>query len=406
VILNGILGALAVASFLSTLWQWLAARRFPLHQRKAPLQSPPAVTILKPLKGADEFTETCLRSWLMQDYAGEVQVIFGVARADDAACPVVNKLLAEFPQRDAQLVVCAERLGANAKVSKLAQLERLVKHEIVVVSDADVHVPSDLLVNLVTTLGEEGRAGSPLPAVSVPGDDGTHGVTRPTSEGVGLVNCFYRFANPSTSAMQWEAIAVNADFWSQVLQGASFRKLDFALGAVMATRRQRLAEIGGFRTLVDCLADDYQLGNRIAKRGHRIELCPVVVECWSPPMSWRDVWRHQLRWARTIRVCQPVPYFFSIISNATLWPLLWATVATPAALLGAGAFLLARLIVADDLQKRLTASHKRFSNSWLVPVKDLLQAVLWVAAFAGNRIEWRGERYRLRNDGTLANNRA
>ena len=123
--------------------------------------------------------------------------------------------------------------------------------------------------------------------------------------------------------MRCEAIAINADFWSQVLQAASLKPLDFALGAVMLTRRKLLAEIGGFTVLANCLADDYQLGHRIAQNGHRIALCPVVVECWHPPMNWYGVWKHQLRWARTIRVCQPVPYFFSILSNATLWPLLW-----------------------------------------------------------------------------------
>ena len=107
--------------------------------------------------------------------------------------------------------------------------------------------------------------------------------------------------------MQWEAIAINADFWSQVLQSRSLKPMDFALGAVMATRRQQLREIGGFAALVDCLADDYQLGNRIARRGYPIALSPVVVECWSAPMGWAAVWKHQLRWARTIRVCQPRP---------------------------------------------------------------------------------------------------
>jgi len=411
VILHNILGALAVVSFLSTLWQWLAARRFPLHQRiETALDastggvaggSVAAVSLLKPLKGTDEFAESCLRSWFTQAYAGEIQILFGVAISDDPACAVVKKLLAEFPQRDAQLVICPERLGANAKVSKLAQLETLAKHEIIVVSDADVRVPPDLLANLVATLGEEGRAGSPLPAAPAHGDSGAHGVTRPTHATVGLANCFYRFANPTTPAMQWEAIAVNADFWSQVLQGATFRKLDFALGAVMATRRGQLAEIGGFRALADCLADDYQLGNHVARRGYRIEICPVVVECWSRPMGWREVWRHQLRWARTIRVCQPLPYGFSIVSNATLWALLWAATGGPWAVTGAAVFWLARLLAADDLQWRLIPSHTRFCNFWLVPVKDLLQAALWVGAFAGNHIEWRGERYRLRRDGTL-----
>ena len=114
--------------------------------------------------------------------------------------------------------------GANAKVSKLAELEKLAKHEILVISDADVRVPTDFLANAV----------APLRAPEV-----------------GLVNCFYRLANPSTLAMQWEAIAINADFWSQVLQSQTLKPLDFALGAVMLTRRQHLAEIGGFKSLVE-----------------------------------------------------------------------------------------------------------------------------------------------------------
>src|SRR6185369_5879846 len=117
--------------------------------------------------------------------------------------------------------------------------------------------------------------------------------------------------------------AINADFWSQVLQSRSLKPIDFALGAVMALRRQALNKIGGFAALSDCLADDYQLGHRIARCGYDIGLCPVVVECWSEPMGWKAVWKHQTRWARTIRVCQPVPYFFSMLSNPTLWPLLW-----------------------------------------------------------------------------------
>jgi len=428
VILQYVLGALAVVSFLSTLWQWLAARRFPLHRRSANLPIGPAVgdrnlvnrglasshavTILKPLKGADEFTESCLRSWFAQDYAGGFQLLFGVGSADDPVCPVVKKLMAEFPQCDAQLVVGPERLGANAKVSKLAQLELLAEHEIIVVSDADVRVPPDLLANLV----------APLTPTLFP-SDGERGSGGMGEGNVGLVFCFYRFANATTLAMQWEMISVNADFWGQVLQGASFRKLDFALGAVMAMRRQQLVESGGFHALVDYLADDYQLGNRIAQRGHSIGICPVVVECWSPPADWHDVWRHQMRWARTIRVCQPLPYFFSLVSNATLWPLLWTLTALPSATFPRGespgggfsmgitlsvAFLctvlfwFVRILAADDLQRRLTPSHARFSNSWLVPVKDLLQVAMWVGAFVGNSIEWRGDRLRLRRDGTLA----
>ena len=223
-----------------------------------------------------------------------------------------------------------------------------------------------------------------------------------SSPAIGLVNCFYRLANPTTLAMQWEAIAINADFWSQVLQSRSLKPMDFALGAVMATRRQQLQEIGGFAALADCLADDYQLGNRIARRGYTIALSPVVVECWSAPMGWAAVWKHQLRWARTIRVCQPVPYFFSLLSNATLWPLLWLIV-KPAAPVCACALCcwLVRIIDRAEPGTKIDQGRTRFAQGWLVPAKDLLQAAIWLLAFLGNRVEWRGRQMRLRRDGTL-----
>jgi len=376
VIPHTILAILALLSFALTLWQWLVARRFPLHQRAKAHAFPPALTLLKPLKGSDEATEDCLRSWFTQDYTGRVQILFGVASAEDSACPIVRKLLEEFPAVDATLVVCGPLLGANAKVSKLAELKRLAKHDVFVISDADVRVPQDLLTNLVAAF----QGG----------------------ETVGLVNCFYRLANPTTLAMQWEAIAINADFWSQVLQAQSLKPIDFALGAVMLTPRKPLEAIGGFEALMDCLADDYQLGHRIARQGYRIAICPVVVECWAAPMSWAAVWKHQLRWARTIRVCQPVPYFFSILSNPTLWPLTWLMV-NPSrtvfeVVLCCG---LIRLYTALDLQSRITQTRGDLRFWWLSPIKDLLQAAIWVLAFAGNRIEWRGERMRLRRDGTL-----
>jgi ceramide glucosyltransferase len=209
-------------------------------------------------------------------------------------------------------------------------------------------------------------------------------------------------ANPSTFAMRWEAVAVNADFWSQVLQSRSLKPMDFALGAVMATRRQQMREIGGFAALADCLADDYQLGNRIARRGHRIALSNIVAECWSAPMNWTQVWKHQLRWARTIRVCQPLPYFISILSNATLWPALFIAVSPtpPILLFGAGCALF-RMGTALNLQARLAQSRMPLSFAWLAPVKDLLQAAVWLFAFLGNHVEWRGERMRLKRDGTL-----
>ena len=339
----------------------------------------PALTVLKPLKGSDETTAASLESWFNQNYTGLTQILFGVADASDPVCAMVRELIEKNPGLDAQLVVCGESLGTNGKISTLIQLERLAKHELILISDADVRVPPDFLVNVVAPLRDDRTA---------------------------LVNCFYRLANPTTIAMRWEAVAINADFWSQVLQATSLKPLDFALGAAMLVRRQALAEIGGFNSLANCLADDYQLGHRIAENGHRLALCPVVVECWDAPMNWRAVWQHQLRWARTIRVCQPLPYFFSILSNATLWPLLWLVVslispATPGPALAAIACLLIRVCLAQNLQRRFTPERHWVSPFWLVPVKDLLQVALWLGAFMGNTVEWRGQRMKLHRDGTL-----
>jgi len=393
-----VLATLALLSLALAFWQWLAARQFPLHRRITDFSFSPAIALLKPLKGCDDTTAESLRSWLNQNYPGPTQILFGVADADDPVCKIVRELIEKNPGRDAQLVVCDRLSGANAKVAKLAQLEKLAKHDLILVSDADVRVPPDFLANVVAPLRDPK---------------------------VGVVSCFYRLANPTTTAMQWEAVAVNADFWSQVLQAANLKPLDFALGAVMLTRRPLLAEIGGFNALADCLADDYELGHRIARNGHSIALCPVVVECWDTPMNWREVWKHQLRWARTIRVCQPLPYFFSILANPTFWPLLWLVadlsklsattiqntdygffqtseigIKLPCGIMIAAAILLIRIVLALNLQRRLTG----FANAnffWLVPVKDLLQMAIWFGAFAGSTVEWRGRRMKLRRDGTL-----
>lgn len=351
------------------LWQWIVALRFPLHKPQSCPAPQPGVTVLKPLKECDAFTEQCLRSWLEQQYEGPVQLLFGVSSAADPVCDVVRRLLADFPDADAALVICPKDLGMNAKVSTLIQLQAQARHEIILVSDADVCVAPELLASVVQPFADDG---------------------------VGVVSCFYRLANPSTAAMRWEAVAINADFWSQVLQSNTLKPMDFVLGAVMVARRKAVDAMGGFDALADCLADDYELGHRIVGQGYRATLCPVVVECWDPPQGWGAVWKHQLRWARTIRICQPIPYFFSILNNATFWPLLWAAcLPSTVSIFSAGALVLLRVVLALNLMSRLTVGRSHPGWFWLVPVKDLLGAALWLAAFMGNHIEWRGRRMRL-----------
>ena len=372
-LIHAIPAAFALLSVVLVLWQWLAALRFPLHRRVAEPSLAPPISLLKPLKNCDGTTADSLQSWFHQKYAGPVQILFGVADVNDPVCEIARELIRKNPGCDVQLVICSESLGTNGKISTLTQLERFTKYELMLISDADVRVPPDFLANLVVPLR----------------DDRT-----------GLVNCFYCLANPATLAMRWEAVAVNADFWSQVLQAASLRRLDFALGAAMLVRRRALTQAGGFAALADCLADDYQLGHRIAEKGFRIALCPVVVECWSAPMNWREVWRHQLRWARTIRVCRPLPYFFSILSNPTFWPLIWFAVAPngfSAGFLAASFFI--RALIVENLLHRFT-QRPAGVGPLLAPLKDLLQVAIWLGAFLGSTVEWCGQRMKLRSNGT------
>ncbi len=374
------LAILGILSATLILWQWRAATRR-LRRPPAPVTSEPVpISVLKPLKGCDTESEACLESWINQDYPGPIQILFGLSTPDDPAAPLVRRLIARYPGRDLALAVASAPMGTNEKVSKLIQLERLARHDLLVVSDADVRAPADLLRQLAAECAGARRA---------------------------IVCCLYRLANPTTTAMQWEAVSINSDFWSQVLQAQTLAPLDFALGATMAMHRETLRTAGGYETLVDQLADDYQLGRRLVQQGGEVRLSSAVVECWESPRGWREVWRHQLRWARTIRVCRPLPYFLSILANGTLWPLLWLAFAAPAAegpgwvLPVVGACLALRAAAAWDQQRRLNGGSGPNAPWWMPWLKDLLQVGLWFAAFLGNTIDWRGERFHVARDGRL-----
>lgn len=368
-----LLSLLAFLSIVLNLWQWWAGRRFPLHEQPEASSFSPGVSILRPCKGADSETAACLESWFLQKHSGDYEILFGVASENDPVCGVIRGLISKHPDRDARLLICQPILGTNAKVSSLCYLERKARFEHLVIADQDVYVKSNFLGSLIQPLSDKS---------------------------VGLVNCFYILEQPRNLGMRLESVAVNADFWSQVLQGNMLKPMDFALGAVMATRKSNLAQIGGFQALLDYLADDYQLGHRIAEAGAKVDLSRVPVHCRSEEQTFIDVWKHQLRWARTIRVCQPGPYFLSILSNGTLWPLLACALHSPlsTALLAVG--LSVRMITAAGNYRRLTR-EPGWSAFLLAPIKDLLQTVVWALSFLGNEITWRGQRFSVDKGGKL-----
>lgn len=382
-----ILGGLAALSAGINLWQWFAAGQFPLHKRLDGPEHHPGLTLLKPLKGADEETFNCLESWIAQDFKGPVQILFGVADPNDPVCEIVRELQKLYSRHQIELVVCQPILGANAKVSTLTHLQKKAEHDIWIVSDADVFAPEDLLTDLGNHFREDTTA---------------------------LVNCFYQLLPPLTFGMLWEAVAVNADFWSQVCQSNSMKPMNFALGAVMAVRRESVEDIGGFESLLNQLADDYQLGKRIfalnhrgipkgvmhrTLPGHKILLSGIPVECREDPKPFGAVWSHQLRWARTIRVCQPGPYFLSILSNVTLFALLAAVAGAPAILWLS--CLAIRVLTAGHNIFRITRKTGRVIEALFAPVKDLLALGIWVCSFTGNTVSWRGEAFRVKRGGEL-----
>ena len=353
-----ILGILAFVSFALYLWQLFLGMRFRFGCQASATSFPP-VTILKPLKGCDSETEACLRSWLDQDYPAPFQILFGVDSENDAAVQVVRSRL------KSEVVVCPERLGPNAKVSTLAQLEPLMHFDLIIISDADVAVPKDFLRQVA----------------------GFFQAQRPA-----MASCLYRLSG----AMRVAAFMINSDFWSQVLQSIALKPMNFGLGAAMIITREALLKLGGFRAIVDYLADDFQLGNRVQGK---VALCPTVVECRSSPMTFGQMWSHQLRWARTIRVCQPVPFFFSILSNPTVWPVAWAIASN--AWIPACAILTLRSIAGALLERRLTGRFHA-SSIVLAPFCDFLRSAFWFLAFAGNRIRWGGRSFRVLRGGKLA----
>ncbi|HKQ39541.1 MAG TPA: glycosyltransferase [Verrucomicrobiae bacterium] len=322
----------------------------------------PPITVLKPLKGCDAETEACLRTWLEQDYPGPVQILFGVNAENDPAVTLVRTRL------KSDVLVCPKGLGPNAKVSTLAQLEPLIYYDLIIVSDADVAVPKDFLRQIAAFFEAQHPS---------------------------LASCLYKLSGAANFAMRMEAFMVNSDFWSQVLQSIALKPMKFALGAAMIVTREALGKLGGFGAIVDYLADDFQLGYRVQGK---VALCPAVVECRSSPMTWGEMWTHQIRWARTIRVCQPAPFFFSIVSNPTIWPIAWA--AASGAWIPICGILALRGIAGAVLERKLSGRF-HVSSICLAPISDCLRSIFWVLAFAGNRIRWGGRTFRVSRGGKL-----
>ena len=333
--------------------------------RAAPL---PPVSILKPMHGRDARLYQALRSHALQDYP-EFEILFGVRSASDAALEDIERLRREFPKL-AMRVIPVETHAPNAKVGVLARLVAEARHPLLVINDDDI----------------EADAGY-LDAVTAPLRDPR----------IGLVTCLYR-ARAESFAARVEALGVATEFASSVMVARFLGVAGFALGATMALRAETLQRVGGFEPVSPYLADDYELGRRVTAAGYRVEFAPVVVETGLGGATWLDVWRHQLRWARTIRVSRTAGYYGSVVTHAVLWALVafaagewWAGAGALILRVGAG-WLTGARVVRDPLVKRWF---------WLLPLRDLFGLTVWAGGCLGSTVYWRAVKLRLQKNGKI-----
>lgn len=351
-----------------------AAVRFfhakPTDSSEAPSDFTPPVSILKPIHGLDRETHENYASFCNQDYP-EFEILFCVGDERDPAVPIIEKLIADFPQCPVRLLIGSKPLGTSDKVNKLCRMVREARHDIVIVSDSDVRVEPGFLRAVVTPFSEPK---------------------------VGGVTCLYRGITDGGFAADLEALGNSTDFAPGVLVARLFGGLNFMLGAVMATTKKHLSEIGEFESLADYFCDDYELGNRIASRGYRVELSRFPVDIVYPRETIGEAFRHQIRWNLSIRFSRPAGHFGLIFTNALPWAVLVGAVLTwRVAVVYLASALVFRILMAISVGLRGMRDRLVLRKLWLLPLRDVFAFTVWLASFFAQRIQWRDRQFRVRD---------
>jgi ceramide glucosyltransferase len=381
-LLTTVLTVAGMGYFLAAI---IAARVF-VASRSAPITAfAPGVTILKSLKGLDPGMIGAFRSHCRQTYAGEFEMLFGVSSLSDPAAAAVEQLKKEFPDLAILLLECPERLGTNGKVSTLIQLAKHSRHSFLLINDSDLTVSAHYLERVMACFA---------PPAHKPGKDQLQ---------VGLVTALYRGRAHGTLPSRLEALGIATDFQAGVLLSKMIEGgLHYGLGSTLAVSHEALDKIGGLAPLVDHLADDYELGARVARAGYQVALSPEVVETAIPAYGWNDFVDHQLRWARTVRDARPWGYAGLIFTHGLAWAILnlIASGLSPLSIWLVCLSFFLRLSMAMTVGAGVLGDHQVLPNLWLLKLRDLIAMGVWVAGFAGNTIVWRGDRFVLK-DGKL-----
>jgi ceramide glucosyltransferase len=344
----------------------------------------PNVSILKPLKGVDARMYAGFVSHCAQQYAGNFEILFGVSSMDDPAVAEIERLRAEFPACEIRLIECPERLGTSGKVSNLIQMLRQARYDYILINDSDIRVSPNYLARVMACFGSSAGASDPnVGMVTVPY------LGRTAAEGKGL-----------TLWARLEALGIATDFLPGVLTARRIEGgIHFGLGSTLAVSRTALAAAGGLEPLADYLADDYEIGVRVARAGYRIELCGLTVETTVPAYDFRGFCDHQLRWARSTRdsrrwgyiglgitYCIPWAVLNCIASGFALWSFTLLSLV-----------LLARVSVALSVGVGLLRDDQVLRDIWLLPLRDFFGLAFWAWSFASDTVVWRGERFRLKH---------
>lgn len=350
----------------------LAGVRFFRRERRRKLAdfSPP-VSLLKPVRGVDFASYENFSSFCNQDYP-EYEILFCVNDLSDPAVPLIERLMKEFPHRRIRLFSDARQIGSNRKVNNLILLTREAQYDFLVQSDGDVRVSLFHLREVIAPFA---------------------------NSSVGAVSCFYRGIAQENLAAELEAVGASSDFFAGALVADWKEGITFALGASVATTKSWLNKIGGYEALADLLADDYELGNRIYKAGGKVLLCREPVWTMYPAQTATGFWEHQLRWARTVRLCRPAAFLGLLFTHGLPWAVL-AAIASPQLKLGIGylfAYLVLRFSMAWTVGIWGIGDVVLRRKLWLVPLRDAIHFLVWVASFASNRITWGDAQFELKD---------
>ena len=330
------------------------------------------MSILKPLCGEDHDLATNLRSFCCQDYPA-FQIVFGVRDRTDPAVATVERLMAEFPAADLVLVADRRQRGSNLKVANLHNMLPAARHDILVIADSDMRVSPGYLAAVCAPLADPE---------------------------VGIVTCLYRGAPAGGLWSRLACLHINHGFLPQAAVADAIGAGAGCFGASIALRRETLERIGGLGAIEDDLADDYALGAAVRRAGGRIVLLPYLVDNVIAEPTLAALFRHELRWARTIRLVAPLGFVGSIVTQ----PVVMAALAVSLGVFPMAA--LAMLLVAlfcRGVSVRVVdrALGLEPSPLYLLPLRDVLSFAVFVASFFTRRVEWRDRTFHVGRGGEL-----